>query len=180
VSQLARLGLLLGGLFILGYGSALASPAAARKWLQSFPRSRKTAWMLTAIDLVWAGRLLYEAPLGRFDVVKPFIFVLTPIAVVLVSVFVDELLAPRALGGLFLLLAAPMLDVARWHVSPLRLVVTVLAYGMVVKGMVLIVCPYQFRKWVERLLSTDGQCRFWSAVGCTLGIVVVVLSLTVY
>lgn len=180
MSDLARVGLLFGGLLVVANGFALAAPGPARKWLLAFPRVRLTAWVLTAVDLVWAGKLLYESPLGRFEALKPLIFFLTPAAVVLVAVFVDELLGPRSLGGLFLLVAAPMLAAARWHLSPLRLVVTVAAYGLVINGMFLIVCPYRFRKGVERLLSTDGQCRLWAALGCGLGALIAGLSLFVY
>jgi len=180
VSELAKLGLIVGGLLIVGYGSLVAAPGTVRKWLRMFPRSKAMAWMLAAVDLVWAGKLLYAAPLGRFDTLKPMIYVLAPVAVILVGFFVDELLAPRALGGLFLLLAAPMLDIARWHASPLRLVITVLAYGMVIEGMILVVCPYQFRKWLERLLGSDRHCRVCGGFGCALGILILVLSLTVY
>ena len=54
------------------------------------------------MDLLWSGKLLYEAPLGRFDQYKPLIYVIVPVSIVLVGVFADELLAPRALGGALL------------------------------------------------------------------------------
>ena len=111
---------------------------------------------------------------------EPLLYVLTPLSIVLVGFFVDDLLAPRALGGLLLLLAAPLLDAARWHASPLRLVVVVAAYILVVKGVVLVVCPYQFRKKVERFLTGDHACRLWGSAGCVVGAVLLTLALTVY
>ena len=162
------------------YGFAAVVPGATRKVLDAFPRHKPTAWALTIVDLVWAGKLLYNAPLGRFENLKPLLYILTPVAIVLVGLFVDELLSPRALGGLLLLLAAPMLDTARWHASPLRLVITVLAYALVIKGVVLVVCPFQFRKWVQRLFPDERWCRIWGGAGCALGIVVLLLSLTIY
>ena len=155
-------------------------PDRMRAALKAFPRHRGAAWLLTAVDLVWAGILLARTPLGRFDAYKPLLWVLTPLAVVLVGVFVDELLAPRALGGLLLLAAAPILDAARWHPSGLRLVVTVLAYGMVLKGLVLVVAPYRFRTATERLFATDAACRLGCGAGVAVGIGLIILAFTVY
>ena len=56
----------------------------------------------------------------------------------------------------------------RWHESPLRLVVVVLCYVMVLVGMTLVLSPFQFRKFVERRVGSDGACR-----GCGAALLVV-------
>ena len=180
---MTRLGLIaaMTGGAIAFLGALLASvPGASRAWMKDFPRSRSWGWALALLALLWAGWLLYETPLGAFEKYKPLVFVLTPVAYVLVILFVDELLAPRALGGLLLLVPAPMLDAARWHGSAYRYVILVLAYLFAVKGMALVLSPYLFRKTEERLLGSDTACRLWGGLGLGFGLFVVLLGFTAY
>jgi len=54
-------------------------------------------------------------PLQSVRDFKPILWALAPLCYVLTVCFVEELLAARALGGILLLAAAPVLDAARWH-----------------------------------------------------------------
>lgn len=158
----------------------VAAPAWVRRIAVSFPRTPWCGWLLAAVDLAWAAWLLSEVPLGRFEGVKDYLPLLTPVAFVVVAVFVDELLAARALGGLFVLVPAPLLDAARWNPSSWRLAVVVIAYVMVVAGMTLLLSPYWFRKTVQGLLARDSLRRGVAWAGCLVGIGLIVLGLTVY
>ena len=178
--DLSKLSILMGAVMILLDGAGLLKPATMRALIKAFPRNRPAAWILTTIDLIWAGILLNQAPLGRFDSFKPFLYVLVPVAILLVGFFVDELLAPRALGGLFLLIATPILDIARWHDSPARLIVTVLAYLIVIKGLVLVIAPYKVRLTSERFLNTDARCRLACGAGTLIGAILIGLGFFVY
>lgn len=160
--------------------AAAAWPGRARRLIEAFPRSRVAAGVLTAVDLAAVTAVLYATPLGWFEPWKWLLFVLCPVAVVLVLVFVDELLAPRALGGLLLLLAAPVLGAARWHPSDWRLVMSVLAYAWVALGSALVVSPYLFRRLAARLTTTDSRFRAISLAGVATGLVLVALGLFVY
>ncbi len=177
LSQMA-MGMGLAGLLI--YGPCLLSPAQARRGLTAFPRNRWMAWALTAVAVAWSAWLLNDAPLGRFETAKAYLPVLVPVAYGLIVYFMDELLAVRALGGLLILIPAPLLAAARWHDSSWRLVIVCLAYMMAIKGIVLVLNPYKFRKGVERFFATDGACRVCGSVGLALSAVLLVLGLTVY
>ena len=180
MSELARAALLLGGaLGALGLLCVLA-PRNARVWVEAFPRSRPAGWVLAAVALVWSARLLLAAPLGRFEGFKPLAFLATPVAFFLVVHYVDELLAARALGGILLLVPAPILDVARWHGSAWRFVVVLLAYLMAIKGIVLVLSPYQFRRKAALCIRDDGHCRVCGGIALTSGALVVALALAVY
>jgi len=159
---------------------AAATPASFQKWMARFPRSKWPAWILTAIDLIWSAWLLFHMPMERFEQFKPLLYVLTPVAFLLIITLMDELLAPRALGGLFLLVPLPLLESARWHPSPLRVVAVVLAYVLVVKGMVLVLSPYQFRRAAQRLLATPSTCRAWAGVMAVSGILLLTLAGVAY
>jgi len=180
ILELSTAAFLLGGVFVALYLPLAAAPAAARRLLARFPRDRWAAWALTAVDLAWAAWLLNQTPLGRFEAAKDYLPVIVPAAFFAVVFLMDELLAARALGGLLILVPAPILDAARWHGSPLRLVMTIVAYGLAVQGILLVLSPYKFRKSVERWAGSDRRCRLLGVGGAVLGLVLVLLGLTVY
>jgi hypothetical protein len=180
MSSLAQVSVILGAVVCVLYGTLALAPAASGSWLNAFPRNRAAAWVLTTVVIAWSGWLLYTSPLGKLEQYRDLVFVLVPVIILLLGFFMDDLLAPRALGGLLIIVPAIMLDAARWHESPLRLVVTVLAYVMVIKGCMLVIAPYWFRKGVEKYLSSDGHRRAWGSCGAVLGLALIGLGLTVY
>ena len=160
---------------------AAGVPGTAKRCLERFSRSAVAAWILTAVDMAWAGWLLYHATfLSDVPWLQRLIPFLFPIFFVLVVFFMDELLAARALGALLLLLPNIVLEVARWHESQWRLVMTVLAYLWVVAGMILVLSPYQFRKTVALLAADVGTCRATGISVLVAGTALVGLGLFVY
>lgn len=169
-----------GVLLVVPGAACLGLPSLSRALWKRFPRHVPAAWVLTAVDLAWAGWLLHQTPLGWFDPYKRLLVVLVPAAFVLVIVFMDELLAPRAFGGLLLLAPAPMLTAARWHPSAWRYVVTLTAYAFAVWGMVLVLSPYQFRRLGNVLIGSDAACRAWGGALTAFGLLLLLLGLAVY
>lgn len=159
---------------------AAAKPAAFIRFARAFPRSKTAAWILTGIDLIWVAWIVNHASLDRFDALKPFLWIATPLAFAAVVVFMDELLAPRALGGLLLLAANPILNAARWNPSDWRLVMTVIAYIWIVGGILLVLGPYRLRLWAERMIANERRCRMFGAARLLVGLVLVALAFTVY
>jgi len=180
MTDLAKVSLLVGAIVGGLHLPLLLAPAFAKRFLAGFPRNRLFAWILTGVDLIWAAWLLAEVPLGRFDVIKNYLPVLTPIAFFVVAFFMEELLAARSLGGLLVLVPALLLNVARSHESQMRLVVVVFAYILVVEGIVLLLSPYWFRKTVQVVAADDKACRIIGAGGVCLGLLLIVLGFTVY
>lgn len=180
MSKLEIVGLLVAGALLLLYLPAVLVPERYRTALARFPRSRLPARILTAIDVAWAAWLVNAMPMGRFDLYKPWLLVVAPVLFVLIVAFMDDLLAPRALGGLLVLLPAPLLDAVRWQASPWRLVLVVLAYILVGKGMVLLLSPYWFGKIRRRWLATGQACRVWGMAGSMLAVLIGGLALFVY
>jgi len=175
MNPLAWVSLLLGLATGLVCGWMVLYPAAARRAFAAFPRSRIAGIVLATVDLGWSAWWVLHMPLGSFERYKPLVYFAAPVVWFAVVFLMDELLASRALGGLFLLLPAPMLSAARWHPSPWRLVVVVLAYLMVIKGMALTLSPWLFRKSAEIWLSTDRRCRLVGAAGLVLAALLVAL-----
>ncbi len=180
MSTLALLTLVLAILLAIESTALLVTPRRVRIWLQRFPRDVWSGRILAALAVLWAAWVVYEMPLGRFESWKPMVW---PVAVLLagfVWYYMDELLAPRALGALLLLYPAPLLAAARWHPSRWSAVVSVLAYLCVVKGLILLLGPYWFRVAVERFLASDRNCRCWGVVGFAIAVMLFGLILFVY
>ncbi len=176
------------GIFSLGLGvihllaglGLAVTPAGSREWLRVFPRHVWIGRVLAAVALAWSALLVWEMPLGWFDAYKQWLWVGAPVCYLLVVLFLDELLASRALGGLLLLVPAPLLDAARFHESIWRLAPILLAYAWVILGILLVLGPYRFRKWVNVLCATEKRCQWmaWGLLG--LGALFVVLALTAF
>ncbi len=178
--DLAHVAWIVTVVLVIAYVPAILCPGRYMRGLRGFPRSTVPAWILTGINVVWAAWLVWEMPLGRFDAFKLWLYLAAPVTFVLIVRFMDELLAVRALGGLLILVPAPILDAARWHPSPWRLVLTILAYSLVVKGILLLLSPYWFRKATERWLVSAARCRTMGAAGVGLAVVLAGLALCVY
>lgn len=178
--SLAQLSLLLG---TLGAAASLwqaIAPAQVRRVLEALPRHTPTAWALTAIDLLWITWLINDTSLGRFDYLKPSLYFVAPLSFFLLINFLDELLAVRALGGLLLLAATPVLRIAQWHPSDWRLVITVIAYIWVVAGMFLVMSPYLFRRAEKFFVPDDLRGRLSAALKLAVSLLLIALGLRVF
>ncbi len=180
MSKLALIATVLGAFIMIVNVPAVVVPSLFRRTALSFPRSKAPAWLLTAFCLTWVAWVMLHAYLGRFEFLKPAIYAAGPIAFILMVVFMDELLAPRALGGLLLLIANPVMAAARWHESEWRLVITVIAYAWVMAGIMLVLAPYWFRHAVEFATRTNRRCVLLGLVRMAVGALVLLLGLKVY
>ena len=178
--SLAQMACALGTFIVVLNLPAALAPGLFRRMVEAFPRSKLPALFLTALDLGWVSWVILHAPLGRFEFLKPAVYAAAPISFLAIVFFMDELLAPRALGGLLLLLANPILNAARWHPSNWRLVMTVAAYLWVISGIVLFLSPYRFRHFAAFMTKTDMRCRLLGLVRLAVGACFLFLGLRVY
>ncbi len=177
--SLASVSWISGAACLIVGAALLARPEPVRRLLAAFPRNRPAAWVLAAAALAWVAWIVYHARLGRFDALKPWIGLAGMVTYGLMVVFMDELLAPRALGGLVLLVANPMLQAARVHDSPWSVVVSAFTYVLIIAGIGWMLGPYRFRRWTSWL--TDGaRARATGSVLAALGLLLAGLAATVY
>ncbi len=149
----------IGVLGLFTGGAMIALPGATRQFLLNFGRNRAAAWVLTAIGLFWAAWLINHTPMERLGFIKPALYVATPIAFYLIITYMDDLLAARALGGILLLMANPVLLCTRWLDTDWRYLPIVLAYIWAVAGIALVLSPYLWRRWVAPFMKSDATCR---------------------
>ena len=181
MTNLAIVACAFGGTKILGGLGALYAPEPTRRMLQAFPRHEVAGWVLTAINLFWASWLLLNTtPFSQFRQIEPLVYIGTPVVFFAVVVYLDELLAVRAFGGLLLLVANPVLAAARFHPTSWSLLMSGLAYIWVVCGMLFVVSPHLFRKTVQLWIGDGDRFRFGSLLGVLVGGGLVFLGLAVY
>ena len=159
---------------------AVFAPAFFRRMATGFSRNVPAAWILTAIDVAWVAWIILHAALGRFEFLKPLVYVAAPVSFFAMVFFMDELLAPRALGGLLLLLANPVLNSARWLDTQWRLVMIVIAYVWVIAGITFVLSPFRLRQAAEWGTKTDFRCILGGSIRVLVGALVLFLGLKVY
>jgi hypothetical protein len=172
--------IILGVLATAGGLTGVLRPDLIRKQTELFPRSVIPAWIFTALCCWLGAKEALGMNMGFLDAYKKYIYILSPAVFIASVVYMKELLAPRALGGFLLLIAVPILQVARWHESSLRLVVVVLVYLWIVYGLVLLMSPWYFRKFATPFMENNALFKATALAKTVLGIVLVLLGILVY
>lgn len=171
----------IAGLFLSILGLwGLIQPDASQAAARTLPRSRIAGFILFTIAFFWSFWLLATMEMGEFSSFrKPLLFVL-PVAFLLVLRFVDEFLAVRALGILFLLAAEPLLDAAFFRSERSRLLVTVFAYLLIVAGLFWVTMPYLLRDQINWSARTNSRWRFAHGLAFLYGAAILTCAVTRY
>ena len=181
MTRLAITSTILGAAIIAGRLPGIIAPEKFSAEARKFPRSVLWGRILMGVCAVWAGIVLYFfAAVDDFAWVKPFIVIGIPIAYWLVIQYADQFLALRGLAALMLLISKVVLNAADISDSPLRLVVTVLAYIQVCGAVWMASAPHQVRDWIAFMTANTARCRFACSVGAAVGVFLVLLGLFVY
>lgn len=180
MSDLGMWTLGLAVVLLVFHGYAAALPTKTREIVKKFPRNIWAGRVLATVAFLWAAWLVYEMPLGGFEHLKKWLFIVTPVVIGMSFVYMKDLLAPRALGGLLMLYPAPVLALARLNNSPFSLVMSVVAYIMIIKGMFLVMSPWLFRKSVDRFFTSDMRFRLAGCIGVGFDLILIYLALFVY
>ncbi len=167
------------GLFLIAL-SLLAFFSPARAHLPHFPRSRTAGMVLLTIDLVWSFWLVATMEMGEFSNFRRPLMIILPVGYFLVLKFVDEFLAVRALGILCLLAAEPLLDAAFLRPEMSRLLVTVLAYLLIVAGLLWVTMPYLLRDQISWSTRTTAAWRVVVGIALVYGLAIATCAAVAY
>src|SRR5438445_1888285 len=135
---------------------------------------------LLTICLVLTFWLLATIQMGEFSAFRRPLLIALPIGYGLVLRFVGEFLAVRALGILCLLAAEPLLDAAFLRYETSRLLVTVLAYLLIVAGLFWVTIPYLLRDQINWTARGAVRWRLLQGIALCYGVVILALAITVY
>ncbi len=169
------------GLFLLLISvPGLLLSETARTWLKSVPRSFSIGVVLLTIALVWSFWLLATMEMGEFAGFRRPLLIALPIGYALVLRFVNEFLAVRALGILFLLAGEPLLEAAFLRYEASRLLVTVFAYILIVIGLFWVTMPYLMRDQIAWGTRTAARWISLNTVALVYGAIILVCAFTRY
>src|SRR5215470_20391032 len=177
---LQTVGLIAGIALVLLSLPGLVKPTLMQTWLKRFPRSTVAGVVLLTIALVWSFWLLATMEMGEFSGFRKPLLIILPIGYVLVLRFVEEFLAVRALGILCLLAAEPLLDAAFLRYETSRLLVTVLAYLLIVAGLFWVAIPYVLRDQINWSTRSIFRWRFLHLLAFVYGGVILAFAFTQY
>jgi hypothetical protein len=155
-------------------------PESVRKIARQLPRSRPLGFALLTIDFIWSFWLLATMEMGEFSNFRRPLLIILPIGFILVLLFVDEFLAVRALGIFFLLAAEPLLDAAFFRNEASRLVLTVFAYAIIVKGLFYVMMPYLMRDGIQWGTRSNIRWRLLNSFTLLYGAALLALAFTRY
>jgi hypothetical protein len=172
--------IILGVLAAAGGLVGILRPDLIKKGIELFPRSVAPAWIFMALCCVLGAKEALGMNMGFLDAYKKYIYVISPAVFIASVVYMKELLAPRALGGFLCLIAVPILQITRWHESPLRIVIVALVYLLIIYGIILLMSPWYFRKISAPFMENDGLLKATAFGKTALGILLLALGIFVY
>ncbi|MGZ4985285.1 MAG: hypothetical protein ACXWBM_05730 [Chthoniobacterales bacterium] len=172
---------ILAGLFLLLISlPSLFRPTLGRDWFTKLPRSRPAGILLFTIAFIWTFWLLATMEMGEFSSFRKPLLIALPVGYFLVLRFVNEFLAVRALGILYLLAAEPLIEAAFLRYESSRLLVTVFAYILVVKGLFFVTMPYVMRDQIDWGTRTTGRWMSLNAIALAYGAALLAFAFTIY
>lgn len=180
MSQLAQIAVIVGLLLLVLNAVMILFPRQVNIWITGFPRNKWAGRILAAVNTVLITVLLLQSDIKWVEHHKLLVLLMAPVVLVLIVVFMDDLLAARALGGLFLLAPLPILDAAFVYPSNSRLFMTVFAYVLVVLGIVWVWSPFMFRKMTSKWVSNPRLSRAAGIIGVSVGLAMILLGVIVY
>lgn len=190
---LSRVGLLAGLWLVALHVLMLVKSEWAQAWLKRLPRHYNAGviamsvgliwfWLLVAPDLrgsmSWLGNLSMD--LGEFNFLKGPLQLAVPVVCIGLCLKVPEFLFVRGLGVVCLMVAAPMLEAAFLKEPSSRVMLSLLAYILLTKGLFWIAMPYLFRDAVTWATATATRWNALVGAGLASGVIVLLLSLTAW
>ena len=170
---------LLGIVFVLFGGFMLVKPGIASCALNALPRHAVAGYVLSIVAWVWAGYAVYLMDLDLINPYKGYLLFLVPACIALTWFWMGNLLPCRAIGGILMLFPYELLHVQRSHGSSWRLVLVVLAYIAIIKGMMYVLYPWKMRQQIVWLTARPLLFRSAAAVELLLGLLLIALGATV-
>jgi len=167
---------LLGLICVLLGASIALAPAPLSRFYNALPRHKAAGGILSAIAWVWAGYALWTMGLDFLEPFKKYIPFAVLVCIPLTWFWLDNLLTCRAIGGILVLFPYELLHVARIHPSPWRLVVVVIAYICIVKGMILLLYPWKMRQAIVWFTQRPLLFRLLGAFSALTGVLLIGLG----
>ena len=178
--SLSVLALLLAAVFLATGIFMLLRADQFSKVAQTLPRNIPVGYVLMGIATAWFVYNVGQeniADLEKFQ--KPMMIGFATVGI-LTCIYVSDYLPVRGIGILLMLIAKFMLDIARWHDSDWRKVVSLLAYVWVFFGMWFTISPYRMRDVLDWMIAGRKRLQIFAGTKIALGALMLLLALTAF
>jgi hypothetical protein len=165
----------------------LLKPAESKKFFVKLPRNKTLGPWLMGAGMLWFWLLVapdklgifskLQMDLGEFNRAKNIMRILVPVAAAGMIMHVKEFLAVRAIGLLALMVAAPLLYAAYLEPPASRLLIPILAYVLIFKGLFWVGMPFLMRDAITWVTKTDSRYKLAALGGLAYGIAVLVCAI---
>ncbi|MGC6425472.1 MAG: hypothetical protein ACON5H_00570 [Akkermansiaceae bacterium] len=191
--SLSSAGMVLGVILTAIYAVMLFKAEPVKAWAKKLPRNHQAGVWSMSIGMIWFWLLVAPELRGAFSFlgklsmdfadftpVKPYLQIAVPLACVGMITYVREFLFVRGLGLVLLMAAAPLLYAADFEEAPLRVLIPIVAYVMIIKGLYFVGMPFLFRDGVNWLTASNGRWKATAVTGFALGVLILGCSFTVW
>lgn len=178
--SLSMLSVILGTAVAVPQILGLMNPARFIASARSFPRNETMGRILMGIATAWFLYNLRLETISDFAAFKPYMYAGFAFLGLASCFVLRDFLAVRGLALVLLLVAKLMVDTARWHPSPWRLVIALWAYVLVVAGMWFTVSPWRLRDLIQWMTASEGRVRLGSGLRLAFALIVIGLGIAVY
>ena len=167
---------ILGAFFLCHSVFLLTKPALAARCMKAFPRHVWAGRVLSAVAWVWTGVAVYQMNLDLLMPILKYLPVIVAVCIGLSWVWMKELLASRALAGIFMLLPMPLILAVRADASLWRLVPVTVGYILLTLGMDVMLYPWHHRNALTWASASETRLRLIAGIPLTLSILLFIAS----
>ena len=178
--SLTEVSLILGGFMTALYAWALWQPKIAQDAFTAFPRHYPTGVVLAVLATVWFLWLLRTMDLMEYTVHRPKFLIGFGALGIAAIFYLKDFLAVRALAVILVLFGKVLLDAAFLRDESSKFLITVLAYLIIIKGMVYTAWPYLMRDGLSWVYSDEKRPKMVFGSGLAVGILVLIFGIFLY
>lgn len=190
---LSAAGTVLGLVLTALYAVMLLKPQSSQAWAKKLARHHQAGIYTMSIGMIWfwllcapdlRGTFSFLGSLSMdfadFDPMKKYLQIGVPLACVGMITYVREFLFVRGLGLCLLMAAAPLLYAGDFEEAPLKNLIPVVSYIMIIKGLYFVGMPYLYRDGVNWLTAKNLRWKMASIGGLVLGVLILGCSFTLW
>ncbi|MEM1157863.1 MAG: hypothetical protein AAF649_05600 [Verrucomicrobiota bacterium] len=177
---LTQVSLILGGFITAIYSWCLWQPKQAQDVLTAFPRHYPTGVVMTLLATVWFLWLLKTMDLMEYTVHRPKFLIGFGTLGVAAIFYLKDFLAVRALAVILVLFGKVLLDAAFLRDETSKFLITVLAYLIIIKGMVYTAWPYLMRDTLAWIYADEKRSKWVFGSGLVMGLTVLFFAVFLY
>ena len=186
--SIANLSLLFGVFFAVISSYAIAKPKDIGRVLVAFPRANAPGYLFMLASTLWFLWNIKNENMADYRDIKHWFYLGFGVVGIGSCFYLKDFLAVRGLAVFMLLVAKLVLDTQRVYmfstpeelVSEWRLIFPVFSYSVIVMAMWMVISPWRMRNVINWIVSDPSRISANSIFFLLFGVLLIVLSFTVF